>query len=401
MLFLLMPQMLSLRLVKIVAVLPRFPYPLDKGDKLRAYHLLRQLSRRHQIYIFALTDSSLSAEDYKAVEQFAAAVEVFRLPRRRILFRLFGNVFSRLPFQTAYHTDSRALRRFRAFVKIHNPDAVFCQLIRTGEFAKGITCKRVLDFQDALSENMRLRIGRKNPFLRLLFRMEYKRLLAYECEMPNRFRSLCIISEKDRQALPESVRAQTRIVGNGVDIQFYKPLQVQTKTIDLLFVGAMSYRPNIEAAIFLVKQVMPLLKQKGLNLNISIVGADPVAEVKALTSEKVTVTGRVEDTRPYYASARLMVAPMFISTGVQNKILEAAAMLLPVVTTPQAAEAVGNPGKKCFAEASTADEFAEKIAYLLQNSDISSAYSRHAYAYVQQHFSWEFCARQLENCLQA
>ena len=248
---------------------------------------------------------------------------------------------------------------------------------------------------------MRLRIGRENPFLRPLFRMEYKRLLAYEREMPNRFRSLCIISEKDRQALPESVQAQTRIVGNGIDMQFYKHMQAQTQPIDLLFVGAMSYRPNIEATIFLVKQVLPLLKLKGLNLNISIVGADPVAEVKALASERVTVTGRVEDTRPYYASARLMVAPMFISTGVQNKILEAAAMLVPVVTTPQAAEAVGNPEKKCFAEASTAEEFAEKIAYLLQNSEISAAYFQQAYAYVQQHFSWEFCAQQLENCLKA
>lgn len=393
--------MLSLCIVKLVAVLPRFPYPLDKGDKLRAYHLLRQLSQRHQIYIFALTDSPVSAEDFKAVEQFATAVEVFRLSRWRILLRLLGNVFSRLPFQTAYHTDSRALHRFQAFVNTHNPDAVFCQLIRTGEFAAHISCPGILDFQDALSENMRLRIGRENPFLRPLFRMEYKRLLAYEREMPNRFRSLCIISEKDRQALPESVQAQTRIVGNGIDMQFYKHMQAQTQPIDLLFVGAMSYRPNIEATIFLVKQVLPLLKLKGLNLNISIVGADPVAEVKALASERVTVTGRVEDTRPYYASARLMVAPMFISTGVQNKILEAAAMLVPVVTTPQAAEAVGNPEKKCFAEASTAEEFAEKIAYLLQNSEISAAYFQQAYAYVQQHFSWEFCAQQLENCLKA
>jgi len=386
--------------VKILAVLPRFPYPIDKGDKLRAYHHLRYLAARHELSVFALSDEPVQEEHLALLRSFCVNVRVFQLSKSGILFRLLRNVFGSIPFQTAYHTDKGAIKALREEIGKDKPDVLFCQLLRTGELVKDVPIPKLMDFQDTMSENVRLRIEKEPFWRRFIFRMEYRRLLAYESSLAERFESLSIISERDKNLLPEPARSKAQIVSNGIDMEYYHPQPDAEKDIDIVFVGAMSYLPNIEAARFLVKEVLPILNQRHVRVKMAIVGAEPSAEVSLLASEQVEITGRVADTRLYYARAKMLVAPMFINTGVQNKILEAAAMQIPVITTHTAADAIASAEQIGFYRAETAMEFADKIQFVLRNGAEAAELATKAADFISQTYTWEACGKKLEALLE-
>jgi len=387
--------------VKILAILPRFPYPVDKGDKLRAFHHIQYLAKHHEVSVFALSDEPVCDESLGVLKSFCHNVIVFPLSKAGIFSRLPLNAFSNIPFQTAWHFDTGAEKLLLAEIEKIKPDVLFYQLVRTAEFAKNIHLPKVLDLQDPMSENIRLRMNKEPLWKRQVFKMEYKRLLSYETEVAKRFDEICIISERDRKDLPEAAKIKAKIVSNGIDTEYYRPQLNITKTVDLVFVGSMSYVPNIEAARFLVKDILPELVKLGIRATVSIVGANPSAEVKSLAGENIRVTGRVTDTRTYYAQSRVMVAPMFINTGIQNKILEAAAMGLPVVTTPQANEPIGAEAGKELLLASTAEEFAKQIALLLNNEAVAQTIAKAGHEFILSKFTWEACGKQLEDLLQS
>lgn len=384
--------------MKLLAILPRFPYPVDKGDKLRAFHHLKYLAQTHEVSVFALSDIPVSDEELAVLRAFCAHVTVYPLKKTGIFLRLLWNVFDTLPFQTAWHFDTAAEKQLLQEIHRQKPDVLFYQLVRTAEFAKNIHLPKVLDLQDPMSENIRLRLGKEPWWKRFAFRWEYKRLLRYEAQMAKQFNEICIISERDRNDLPEPTRSRAKLVSNGIDVAHYAPLSVP-KTVDLVFVGAMGYVPNIEAARYIVEQIVPELLKLGIQPSINIVGADPAPEVKALAGDSVTVTGRVPDTRQYYAQAKVMVAPMFINTGIQNKILEAAAMGIPVVTTAEANEAIGAEPERDVVLAQTPAEFARQIARLLADAEWAETIAQNGRRFVLSKFTWEACGEQLEKLL--
>lgn len=386
--------------VKILAILPRFPYPVDKGDKLRAFHHIKYLAKNHEVSVFALTDEPVSEDSLRMLQSICRNVTIYPLSKASVFARVGINLIGKIPFQTAWHFDMGAEKLLLDEIERIQPNVLFYQLVRTAEFAQDIKLPKVLDLQDPMSENIRLRIEKEPAWKRPIFRREYKRLLAYEAEVAERFDEICIISERDRNDLPEPAKSKAKIVSNGIDTDYYKPQPNITKKVDLVFVGAMSYMPNIEAASFIVQDILPELKKLGIEASVSIVGANPAPEVKALASGKINITGRVPDTRTYYAEAKVMVAPMFINTGIQNKILEAAAMGLPIVTTPEANAAIGAEAGKHLLLASTAKEFAMQIALLLNNEIVSDSIAQAGYNFVRSNFSWEICGKQLETIIQ-
>ncbi len=385
--------------MKVLAILPRFPYPIDKGDKLRAYHQLKELSRKHQVFLFALSEERVTADQKAHLAEFCSTVQVFYLGRLKILFRLFRYLFSALPLQTAYYFDRQAAGAFKAFADEVKPDVVFFQLVRTAEYVGCIQSASVLDFQDAMSENMRLRAGKEPFWRRFIFRWEARRLARYEVACVKRFKAFTIISERDRTLLPREASEVCYISGNGIDVNYYQGEKDSFYPADIVFVGAMSYLPNVEAAVFLVNEVLPELEAKGIKPHVHIVGADPSARVLSLSSDLVHVTGRVSDTRPYYRGAKMLVAPMFISTGVQNKILEAMAMGVPVITTPQAAAALGRQEGVPVLTASDPSEFAGHIMHILNHPAAAEELASRAVEFVHQNFSWEAAAESLEKVL--
>jgi sugar transferase (PEP-CTERM/EpsH1 system associated) len=385
--------------VKVLAIFPRFPYPIDKGDKLRAFHQLRELARNHEIYLFALCEGEVSQNDLHVVSSFCTRIELFRLSRSRIIWRLFRHIFSQLPFQTAYYFDRQARKRLAEFSENSKPDVAYFQLVRCAEYVDSVKCPSVLDFQDAMSENMKLRARKESLWLRPVFRMESNRLRRYEALCSRRFQGLTIISEKDKSLLPEEAALKCKVIGNGIDFSYYESANSGVVSSDIVFVGAMSYLPNVDAAEYLVHEILPRLASAQLFPKVCIVGADPSPRVLKLASAQVEVTGRVEDTRPYYRGAKMLVAPMFMSTGVQNKILEAMSMGIPVITTPQAASALNGGDSIPLFTASDPLDFARHISFLLDHPRKAEMLAAEAGQFVRRFFSWHSAGMELEGVL--
>lgn len=387
--------------MKLLVLLSRVPFPLEKGDKLRAYHLIARLAERHEVYLFCLSDAHTEPEHIAHLQRFCARIEVVKIRRWRILLKLLTAVFTRLPVQVVYFHHRHAQRRIDKAIAEFKPDHVLCQLVRTTEYVRRrFALPKTIDYMDTLSKGMERRTETAPWYLRPIFRMETRRLIRYENIMFDQFDNAVIISAQDRDYIYHPLRDRMAVVPNGVDTEHFTPQEVEPR-YDLLFTGNMNYPPNIDSVLYLVQKVLPIVRQSRPQASLLISGVDPTASVRDLARADplITVTGWVKDIRIAYASARLFVAPMQIGTGLQNKLLEAMAMRVPCITSALANNAVGAPPGTAILIGETPEEYAALILRLLDNSAERARIAEQGYRFVREHFNWDRSARALENLL--
>lgn len=384
-------------------VLTRIPYPLFKGDKLRAYYQIRELSKKHDVYLFCLNDKDDEIQGRQELLKYCKEVCIARNNRISAILRLFFAAFTNKPLQVAFYDSKRNKRLFETFVRKYDIELAYFQFVRIAPFAEGLECARVLDFQDTLSVNMARRAEKSNMFAAWIFRKEAKRLARYESHMFSIFDALTIITDTDRQLLASERKNEVEVIANGVDRRYFDyPLQ-EHKKYDLIFSGAMGYKPNIVAAEYLVEKIMPLVWERMKDVKMAIVGGGAPRSVLRLASEKVDIPGWVDDMRTYYCKTRLFVAPMQIGTGLQNKLLEAMAMSVPCITSPLANNALGaKDGHEIFI-ANSPQQYADYIVKLLNDETLSDTMAKNGRDYVYNNYSWEACCEKLssvfERCL--
>jgi polysaccharide biosynthesis protein PslH len=365
------------------------PYPLEKGDKLRAFNQIRHLSKKHKVILFATSDTDVHPDAIRELSKYCEHIEIFHLSKFTVIFNLFRSIFSGLPFQVGYFYSNAAKDRVNELVNRYNPEHIYCQLIRTSEFVKDIKgIPMTLDYMDVFSKGMERRYDKEPICLKPLVRIERDRLLKYENAIFDKFTYRTIISAQDRQYIPHPDRDQIHIIPNGVDLSFFTP-QNREKDFDLLFNGNMNYPPNVESVEFFVKKVMPLILKERPGTRMLISGATPSAKVKALASENVVVSGWVEDIRDSFARSKVLVAPMLISIGLQNKLLEAMAMRIPCITTTLANNAIhANSGEEVII-ADTAEQFAQAALKLLEDNTHSERIAENGYRFVHKNYDWD------------
>jgi glycosyltransferase involved in cell wall biosynthesis len=258
------------------------------------------------------------------------------------------------------------------------------------------SAKYILDFQDALSLNTRRRMERSRGLMRLLLNYEYKALQRAEQQALGLFGATTVIAEADREAIGK----QVMLVPNGVDTGYFSPANSGTeKLYEIVFCGNMAYAPNVDAACWLVNEIMPLVRTRSpYGHKVLIAGADPKPAVRALAGPRVTVSGRLDDIRTAYASARMFVAPMRIGSGMQNKLLEAMAMKLPCITTPIAATPLGATAWEHLLVGDTAEQIADLIVKL-GTEELHDAIADGGHRFVQQHYSWASAVKPLEELI--
>lgn len=387
--------------MKILVLLSRVPYPLEKGDKLRAFNQIKRLGTKHEVSLFALNDKELHPDAVEQLKPFCRSIKVIRVSRMSVVFNLFKSLFSGLPFQVGYFYNSQAKNILQNYIEARKPDVIYCQLIRMAPYVEEETkIPVVLDYMDAFSAGAKRWAERKPFFFRLFLKAEYKRALRYEKKVFELFSQKVIISEQDKKLIIHPRNDEITVIPNGVDMEFFRPL-TKEKKYDLLFTGNMNYPPNIESAIFIVKKVLPLVWEKIPSVNLLIAGADPAPEVNRLASANVKVSGWVEDIRESYISARVFVAPMFMSIGMQNKLLEAMAMKLPCITSSLASNALQAVPDESVLVADKASAFAACICALLENSEKARSIANKGYAFVQGRYDWDTINRRLEEVLRS
>lgn len=384
--------------MKILVVLPRFPYPLEKGDKLRAFNQIKILSKTNDIYLYCVSHEPVSEEQRQALQPYCKQICVVRSPRLANYINVFRNYLYAKSLQIGYWDSKLARRRFKQFESQVQPDVIYSQMVRTMTYVSRSRRPKVMDFQDALSMNAERRMDHAKGLWHYILHYEFKMLRSSEYNSFRIFDALTIISDYDSEAIPHRKNGEIHIIPNGVDFEYFHPMECEKK-YDIVFCGNMSYEPNVRATNYLMQKVMPLVWQQRPETTVLIAGANPRRSVCQYEGPNVTIKGNVEDIRECYASSRILVAPMQTGSGLQNKLLEAMSMRVPCVTTSIANDSLHAVPERDILIGDTPQSLAENILLLLSNNDKCQELIQSAYDFVHANYSWESSVSKLESIL--
>lgn len=384
----------------LIVVLPRFPYPLEKGDKLRAYYQLKDLSEHFEIYLFCTSEFEITNESHVQIATFCKEIHVYRLKKGLILLNLLKALFTKIPFQVAYFSQNWIKKDMEKKIASIDAKHIYCQLVRAAEYVKNIhSIPKTIDLMDALSKGMERRISSINWLYRLVFKEETKRLKHYETKILDYFEHVTIISEQDKSFIIHPKNHQIKVLPNGVGTHFFNFDKVLDKEFDLIFTGNMNYAPNVQATLFLSNTFLPLLKKENPNIQIAIVGATPTKAIENCANENIHVTGWIDDIRMAYAKSKIFIAPMFSGSGMQNKILEAMAMGIPCITTSLANNAILAEHNTQILLAENEKEMLEAYQKLKNDSEFYDLISKNARDFVSKKYNWQNINKELINLL--
>ncbi len=384
--------------MKILYIMYRFPYPLDKGDKLRAYNQIRYLSKANDIYLCSVIDEPLLDAHYAEIEPFTKKIFKFKIKKSTFYKNLLLNFISGRPLQNAYSFDKGIKKEIEQIIKREAIDAAICLMVRPAEYLTDASIPKLLDYQDAISIGFKRRSKEGSLLKRMLYSSEARRLAKFEQMIFDKYDYKAIITAEDRKYINHRRRDEIYIIGNGIDTEYFQSSDAE-KTHELLFVGNMQYEPNVLSMRYLVSEILPIIRLSLPQVKLMIAGADPVDEIKALQSENITVTGRLADIRDAYNQGTIFIAPMQTGTGLQNKLLEAMAMRVAVVTSELCNKALMASEGQHLLIGRTPEEYAAHCVELLKNKDVRDRISDAAYKFVKENFGWDSINSQIDKIL--
>ena len=385
--------------MKIFVLLPRIPWPLEKGDNLRAFNQIKQLAKNNEVVLCALnTDKKVRKEDaFKALQPHCISVTFIDISKLSILINIIKAFFKGLPLQCGYFYNAKAHKKIRNIIKKHKPDMLFGQLLRVAEYIRHENTSKTIDYQDVFSMGMKRRCDIAPFYMKPFFNMEYRRLKRYEHDIFDDFDVKTIISLPDREHIDHPKKDEILIVPNGVDHEYYTPRECEKK-YDIVFTGNMSYAPNVNAVEYLANYILPLVWKKLPDAKMYIAGATPDPRVKKVASDRIIISGWLDDMRDAYAQSKIFIAPMRIGTGLQNKLLEAMAMRLPCITTSLANNSLlASEEKNEILVGDNEQELAEHIITLLTNKDKADEIAQNGYDFVHRVYDWGMATKIMED----
>ena len=373
---------------KILIITSRFPFPLDKGDKLRIYHQIKHLSNYHNIFLISLNaETKISIKNLNELNKYCEQVHIIRLTLFTRFINMLKSFFIGEPLQVGYFYSYYAHKKINSIIENIQPDWCYSQLIRTAKYIHD-NDNNMIDYMDALSKGIERRIHHFPIVLQPLIKREYIITRKYESFIFNNFKKHTIITENDRQFIQHQDNSKITIIPNGVDTEYFQRKNRNRKKYDLVFVGNMSYPPNITAAVYLCEKILPIIEKKYKKCRVLIGGTNPNNRVKKLQTKNIFISGWVNDIRDVYESGHIFVAPMFIGTGLQNKLLEAMSMGMPCVTTDLANKAL-LANKSQISIANNADEFPNSCIAILKNENLSKRLKLAGRKFVEQKYDWK------------
>ncbi len=382
--------------MKIFVLLPRIPWPLEKGDKLRAFNQIKQLAKNNEVILCALSDKKSNKEEaFKALQPYCASINFIDLGKISILFNMAMAFFKGIPIQCGYFYNKKNHKKIHDLIEKHKPDMLFGQLLRIAEYIRNEKTPKTIDYQDVFSMGMKRRYEIAPFYLKPIFNMEYKRLKRYEHDIFNDFDIKTIISIPDRIHIDHPKKDEILIVPNGVDHEYYTPKECEKK-YDIVFTGNMAYAPNVNAVEYLANQILPIVWEKLPNVKLYVAGATPDPRVKKVASDKIIISGWIDDMRDAYAQSKIFIAPMRIGTGLQNKLLEAMSMRLPCITTTLANNSLHAEENKEILVGNNEQELAQHIISLLTDKEKADTLAQNGYDFVHRVYDWGEATRIME-----
>jgi sugar transferase (PEP-CTERM/EpsH1 system associated) len=380
----------------LLLLVHRIPYPPNKGDKIRSYHLLKHLSQRYRVHLATFVDDPDDRQHVPFVEKMCATSHFAGLNPLVSRVRSLGALVKGRSLSLDYYRDAGLQRWVDQTVAAHAIDRVLVFSSAMAQYAdKYPQARRIVDFCDVDSDKWRQYAEKKAWPMSWLYRHEARQLLSYERRVAREYDASLFVSAPEadlfRQLAPEC-GSKIGFFNNGVDTDYFSPDLGHASPFSpgertVVFTGAMDYWPNVDAVQWFAASIFPQLRARFADLRFYIVGARPAPAVQALAQQDgIVVTGTVPDVRPYIAHAQVAVAPLRIARGIQNKVLEAMAMATPVVVTPQALEGIdAEPGTELVL-AEDENDFVEAVSALLYVP--GHGIGKAARAKVERNYSW-------------
>jgi sugar transferase (PEP-CTERM/EpsH1 system associated) len=387
--------------------------PLDKGGRLRTWHLMRHLAKRHEITYLGFSEPHVSAADIAGMREVCA--DVIAIPRSDPPKRSWPfyvdvarHLASPLPYAVRKYRSPTFSRRLRDLLSRDTFDLIVCDFLFPAiNLPNVLPCPAVVFTHNVESEIWRRHAELKTGWLtRLLYRVQYRRMLRYENRTLARFDGVLAVSEADartfRRLYPDAIRRPVHIVPTGVDTEYFTPAASPSspESRSVVFTGSMDWLPNEDAMLFFCRETLPLIRREEPNVTLTIVGRAPTPAVIALGRQPgIVVTGRVDDVRPFVRDAAVYVVPLRIGGGTRLKIFEAMAMAKAVVSTGIGAEGLPVAHGEHLCLADDPQNFARAVVGLLRHEDRRRHLGEAARALVLERYDWSAVAGQLETAL--
>lgn len=420
--------------MKILYICHRIPYPPNKGDKIRSFNEIKHLARNHDLYLAFLVDDAADLKHVESLRDYCTDLAWEQMDPSRQKRKAAPQMLLGKPLSLPYFYSGKLQRSIDAWASQLQFDAVVCfsgpmaEYVFRSDALGRQGAKRIMDFCDVDSDKWgQYAVDAKFP-MNIVYGLEQKRLLAYEARVNQAFDHSVFVTENEARLFRDLVPAarNLQVVGNGVDFDYFDPgprrgeaclAQVATpdnarqgnacvafttddSATDLVFTGAMDYHANVDAVVWFSHEILPLIREAGIDADFCIVGGKPTPEVQALGQiAGVQVTGFVDDIRPWYKRAAVSVIPLRLARGVQNKVLEAMAMGRPVVTTRKVAEGVGAKDGDHLLVADGHKAFAGAVIDLYQDPPARRQLGEAARRFVVENFDWQRNMEKLEKLI--
>lgn len=378
----------------------RIPYPPNKGDKIRSYHLLKHLSTQYRVHLGCFVDDANDMEHIEYVSSLCASSHIVPLDRTRataysVRGFLTGEALT-LPFYRQAGMAAWVQRTLHEY-PIANALA-FSSPMAQYLISLPQALNRVIDFVDVDSDKWRQYAQSKKWPLSMVYRREANKLFDFERRIALECEATVLVSAAEAALFREAVPAaasRVHVVNNGVDTDYFTPYReysspYKSRELPIVFTGAMDYWANVDAVDWFARHVFPAIYKKLPAARFYVVGARPAPLTQALAKfPGVIVTGAVDDVRPYLAHAALSVAPLRIARGTQNKVLEAMAMARVVIASPQATQGLETTSKaRDLRVAGDAAEYIAEILHWLEDRRARETFGVAARKHVLSHYSW-------------
>lgn len=381
----------------------RVPYPPDKGDRIRNYHVLRHLAGRAAVHLACLADEPVPPATLAALAPLCDKLAIVPIGRPTRWLRALASA-ARGGSISAGAFSSPALRAIlRDWARTTGFDVTLSSsssLVSYQRLPELFGSSAVVDLVDVDSQKWFDYAAASSGPRAWLYHLEGRRLRRLERDLPAWARAVTLVSEAEADIYRQFCRpGQVHTVANGVDLDYFQPAAQENEPA-CVFVGALDYRPNIDAACWFCDQVWPIVHRINPQARLWLVGRSPVAAVRRLGAlPGVEVIGPVPDVRPYLARAALAVVPLRIARGLQNKVLEALAMAKATVASPQALAALRVEDGVHLVEARRPEEWVDAIIGLLRDTDRRQRLGVAGREFVETHHSWERCLTPLDSLL--
>lgn len=388
------------RPLKILFLSQRVPYPPNRGDKITTWRLVERMKRNHDVRVIAFAHDE--GDEKAARELEAKGIPTTTIPYRDLWKKLgaLPNLLSKAPLTLGVY-GSRALQA-AVDREIASCDMAYAYSSSMGAFLERHASKpRVMHFGELDSDKWR-QYGERTRFpMSWVYRRECRTLLAFESRIARAFAENVLCTPLEQAIFAARIPgAHSTVLRNGVDLQYFSPAKNAPEHGHLVFTGVMNYFPNSDGCVWFANEILPLVRREFGTARFTIVGSQPTAEVLGLARlPGVSVTGFVNDTRERLSRAAISVAPLRIARGIQNKVLEAMAMGLPVVGTTCATQGVEGVADRDYLVRDDAASFAEAVCGLLREPGRARELGVRARRFVEDHYDWEVVFRPLDEIL--